>query len=67
MENEMRKHIDSFKNFINENIDIKDFNISGENILKSFGDSKYVVKKQTIVIKLLNENSKIIMCIFSLR
>jgi hypothetical protein len=45
MENEMRKHIDSFKNFINENIDIKDFNISSENILKSFGDSKYVYSK----------------------
>ena len=42
---EMREQINNFKNFINENINMKDFNISNENILKSFGDSKYVYSK----------------------
>jgi hypothetical protein len=45
MENEMRKHIDSFKNFINENVNKDDFNIDGGNILKSFNGSDYVYSK----------------------
>ena len=44
MENEMRKHIDSFKNFINENT-MNDFNINTENILKSFTGNDYVYSK----------------------
>jgi hypothetical protein len=45
MENKMRKHIDSFKNFINENVNKDDFNIDGGNILKSFNGSDYVYSK----------------------
>ena len=44
MENEMRKHIDSFKNFINENT-MNDFNINTDNILKSFTGNDYVYSK----------------------
>jgi hypothetical protein len=45
MSKEIREQINKVKNFVNENVNKDDFNISGENILKSFNSSDYVYSK----------------------